>query len=111
MKYTTIAVLSLQAGVVLGLTDAQAAPRMHALAPVPDRKAWYTTTAPVQFKVGEVLLCDGDLPKHLAHGVESADSEKRKAGHSKAKTRAAAAQAPEQAPVPDVAIATTVDKG
>lgn len=65
MKYTTIAVLSLQSGVVLGLTGAQAGPRMHALEPVPDRKAWYTTTAPVQFKVGEVFLCDDLLPKNL----------------------------------------------
>lgn len=65
MKYTTIAVLSLQAGVALGLTEAQAAPRAHALTPVPDRKGWYTTTAQVQFKVGEVFMCDDLLPKNL----------------------------------------------
>lgn len=108
MKYTTIAVLSLQAGVVLGLTDAQAAPRMHALAPVPDRKAWYTTTAPVQFKVGEVFIFDGDLPKHLAHGVESADAEKRKAGAGKSKPKATA-QSPDLALVPE-ATANPIDQ-
>jgi hypothetical protein len=90
MKYTTIAVLSLQAGTVLGLTDAQALPRSHALAPLAGRAGWYTTTGPVQLKVGEVFLCDDELPKHLAHGVDFDGAPKRKSGHGKQKAKPAA---------------------
>ena len=89
MKYTTIAVLSLQAGMLLGLTEAQAASRKTALAPIPTRKGWYTTTGPVQFKVGEEILCDSDIPKHLADAVESPDVSQAKA-RAKAKAKAKA---------------------
>lgn len=87
MKYITLAVLSLQAGALLGLTESQAAARQTVLAPVPGRKGWYTTTGPVQFKVGEELLHDGELPKHLADAVESPDAQQAKA---RAKARAKA---------------------
>ncbi|MDO8778099.1 MAG: hypothetical protein Q7K57_57155 [Burkholderiaceae bacterium] len=70
MKYTTIAVLSLQAGVLLGLTESQAATRKTVLTAVPARKGWYITTGPVQFKRGEEFLHDGELPKHLAEAVD-----------------------------------------
>lgn len=78
MKYTTIAVLSLQAGVLLGLTEAQAATRKTVLTAAPARKGWYTTTGPVQFKRGEVFLFDGDLPKHLAQAVDPAEGREAK---------------------------------
>lgn len=104
MKYTTIAVLSLQAGMLLGLTEAQAASRKTALAPIPTRKGWYTTTGPVQFKVGEEILCDSDIPKHLADAVESPDVSQAKAkarakakADAKAKAEADAAAADEAA--------------
>lgn len=94
MKYITIAVLALQAGEVLGLTDAQAAPRQHVLTPVPGRKGWYTTTGPTQFKRGEQFLYEGDLPKHLADTVDSADGQPVKA-KAKAKAKTEAQQAAE----------------
>lgn len=93
MKFTTIAVLSLPAGYVIGLTDAQAQARAAMLVLHPSRKGWYVTRSPVQFKVGEVLLCDDDLPKNLAQLVVDADGRKPKAA-SKAKPKAAAPQAP-----------------
>jgi colicin import membrane protein len=91
MKYITIAVLSLQAGMLLGLTEAQAASRKTVLAPAPARKGWYTTTGPVQFKVGEEILCDSEIPKHLADAVESPDVSQAKAkARAKAKADAKA---------------------
>jgi hypothetical protein len=72
---------------LLGLTESQAASRKTVLAPVPARKGWYTTTGPVQFKVGEEILHDGDLPKHLAHAVETPDAQQAKA-KAKAKAKA-----------------------
>lgn len=100
MKYITIAVLSLQAGMLLGLTEAQAASRKTVLAPAPSRKGWYTTTGPVQFKVGEEILCDSDIPKHLADAVESPEAKQAKArakakADAKAKAEADAAAADE----------------
>lgn len=90
MKYTTTEVLQLPAGVALGLTDAQAAARKHVLQPVPARKGWYTATAQVQFKRGEQFLHDGDLPKHLANGVETPEEEKSRKAKAKADADAAA---------------------
>jgi hypothetical protein len=66
MKYVTLGALTLPAGTVLGLSESQAAPRKHVLRAVPARKGWYTATGEVQFKIGEEITCDGDLPKHLA---------------------------------------------
>lgn len=101
MKYTTIAVLSLPAGVVLGLTEAQAAPRQTVLSAVPARKGWYTTTAAVQFKVGEAFLFDDDLPKHLAQAVQDAAKAATAAEH-KAKAKAkATTKADTPAPEPE----------
>lgn len=91
MKYITTAVLSLGAGALLGLTEAQAAPRRHALAAVPDRKGWYTATGPVQFKIGEEVSYEGDLPKALANQLDWEDKQAGKAagsGETKAKRRA-----------------------
>lgn len=85
MKYITLSVLSLQAGAVLGLTAAQAALRQHVLTPAPGRIGWYTTTGPVQFKRGEAVLFEGDLPKHLAEAVDSPETRQTKA---KAKAKA-----------------------
>lgn len=64
MKHTVIAVLSLPAGTRLGLSKDQARRRAHALKPA--GRGYYLTTAPVQFKVGEQVDYDGELPKHLA---------------------------------------------
>lgn len=79
MKYITTAVLALGAGVALGLSEDQAAPRKHVLQPIPGRKNWYTTTGPVQFKVGEKLQSDVDLPKGMVELAESSDKQSSKA--------------------------------
>lgn len=69
-------------GSVLGLTDAQAAPRSQSLNVI--RKGIYEVVGPVQFKAGEEVAIDGELPKHLEQVAadprsvaEQAKSEKR----------------------------------
>lgn len=79
MKYTTVAVLTLPAGTVLGLTEAQASTRSHVLQSVPARKGWYTTAATVQFKIGEEIQIEGSLPPILAHAVQAAAKPRRAA--------------------------------
>lgn len=97
-RYITIAVLALGAGVALGLSDAQAALRKHALEPIPRRKGWYTTTSPVQFKAGEQIDTDGDLPKGLAEIVQDPQQAQREAkAKPKAKAEAEAPAAEESA--------------
>ena len=77
MKYTTVAVLCLQEGAVLGLTDPQVATRSHALDSLPSRKGWYTATAPVQFKIEEEIQIDGDLPPSLARQLQASAKARR----------------------------------
>lgn len=95
MKYTTSTVLPLPAGIALGLSDAQAAMRRHALQPIAGRKGWYATTVPIEFKRGEQFLFDGDIPKHLAEGVETTDEAQSKKAKAKAKADADAKAAEE----------------
>jgi hypothetical protein len=71
MHYVVISTLRLPAGNVVGLTDAQAARRMHAIEPVDKRKGWYLSTLELCFKVGEAIQYDGELPKALANAVEA----------------------------------------
>jgi hypothetical protein len=82
MKFITTAVLSLGAGALLGLTESQAASRKHVLSAVPDRKDWYLATGPVQFKCGEELCYEGDLPKSLADQMDWEDKPKADAATS-----------------------------
>lgn len=91
MKYTAVSVVKLPAGATLVLTEAQANARKHALEPVPRAKGRYTTTAPVQFKAGEVFVYEGDLPKAMASSLEQADVERkrRESAASKAAEEAA----------------------
>ena len=70
MKYIAIAVVTFSAGVELGLSDAQARARAHALTALPKRKGWYCTSGPIQLKAGEEFYFDGDLPKGLADALE-----------------------------------------
>ena len=69
MKYTVIAPITLGPGLVLGLTDAQAAARSGSLRAI--SKGKYEVTAAVQFKAGEVVHTDADLPKSLTEVVET----------------------------------------
>jgi len=90
MKYITIAVLSLGAGVILGLTDAQASARKTVLTPVPGRKGWYETTEATQFKCGEQIQCDTELPKTMTDLVDAVDSQQLAKAKAKAKAAAEA---------------------
>jgi len=115
MKHITIAVLALGAGVALGLSEAQAKLRKHLLTPVEGRKGWYTTTGPVQFKVGEQIETDAGLPKGLAEAVEDLQCAQReskakaKAAEEAAKTEAAAKAAEEAQALAD-AVAKATEK-
>jgi hypothetical protein len=79
MKYIATTVVGFPAGADLGLSKEQAALRGHCIAAHPKRKGWYTTTGPLQFKVGEHFLYDGDMPKSMASMVEPADKPTSKA--------------------------------
>ncbi len=70
MKYLTVANVMFGVGALLGLSEALAAPRRMSLTPVPDRKDWYTTTAPIHLKRGETFLSDDDLPKSMVDLVD-----------------------------------------
>ncbi|MES2685484.1 MAG: hypothetical protein V4706_01615 [Pseudomonadota bacterium] len=106
MKYITTAVLALGAGVALGLTEAQAAPRKHALSPIAGRKNWYVTTGPVQFKIGETILSDAELPKALADQAETAD---KKAAKARAQQQAEESAGAELAEVKALNVRLTAD--
>lgn len=80
-KYLIVAPATFGAGARLGLSKEQAAARAHALKEV--AKGVYVAQQPVQFKAGEVVGIDGDLPKVLAELVDK----------PKAKKAAAAAEA------------------
>lgn len=77
MKYTVIAPITLGPGIVLGLSDAQATPRSGSLRSL--GKGKYEVCAPVQFKAGEVIHTDAELPKALAEAVELKKREKAEA--------------------------------
>ena len=89
MKYIATTVVQFPAGVDLGLSKEQAALRGHCIAPHAKRKGWYTTTGPLQFKVGEQFLYDGDMPKAMASMMEPAEKAASKAEQD-AKAKAAA---------------------
>lgn len=86
-KYTTIAILSLQAGITVGLSHAQAAPRAHALKPIElndkTKMGVYQVTAPIQFKVGETIYTDADLNKSLVSALEPEETTRQKAADRK----------------------------
>lgn len=68
MRYRVTSPLTIGPGTLLGLTDAQATPRAHALVAKGDGQ--YVTTAHLQFKAGEVVDHDGELPKSQAELAE-----------------------------------------
>lgn len=71
MHYVVTATLRLPAGSVVGLSDAQASVRRHALLPIAKRKGWYEATTDLSFKVGEAIQYEGELPKALVGSVEA----------------------------------------
>lgn len=91
-KYTVLATLAISPGMVLGLTAEQAGLRTHALKPLQvDKKAGmgaYEVTSRIEFKRGEEIYAEGELSKHLAAALESAETSQEKVA---AQERAAAA--------------------
>ena len=100
--YRTLAVVTLPAGMRLRLTPQQAQARQHALQQ--DGDAW-RVLRPVQFKVGEVIGCDDELPKALAELMPPIDSAgapvpRRAAKSAKSTGKTDAAPAPDPVPAP-----------
>jgi hypothetical protein len=94
-KYTALAVLSIQAGAILGLTKAQAVARSHALKPLQVNTktgdGTFEVMSPVQFKVGEQFATSAELNKALAESVEPEEVTQQKAksaGREKAEAAA-----------------------
>lgn len=90
-KYTVTAVSARLSSGVLELTKEQAAPRLHNLKS--QGKGLFEVVNPVEFKRGEVIGYDGDLPKALGDKLEveeKAASKKRAAAEAKAKAEAEA---------------------
>ncbi len=78
-KYTITGSPVRLVGGVLGLTEKQAAPRLHHLKPL-KKKGLFEIVQPVVFKVGEVIGFDGDIPKSQAKlMVSDADKEQSEA--------------------------------
>lgn len=68
MRYNVLTIATFGIGSILQLSDAQAARRCHALRAL--RKGIYEVHQPVQFKRGEVVGYDGELPKAMAEAIE-----------------------------------------
>ena len=69
MKARVLSVISFAAGQRLALSEGQAKARRHALKKIGN--GLYVTTAEVQFKAGEVIGVEGDLPKALQALVDT----------------------------------------
>ncbi len=76
-KYTITGSPVRLVGGVLGLTEKQAAPRLHNLKAL-KKKGLFEIVQPVVFKAGEVIGFDGDIPKSQANLMESVDANKQK---------------------------------
>lgn len=70
MKYRILQLLSFYTGALLRLTNEQARPRRAVLQPLGGDLHEVITEA--NFKAGEVIGFDGDLPKAMAASVEPA---------------------------------------
>jgi hypothetical protein len=79
----TARALELKKGALVGISEKQAARRMPFLKPVPKRSGWYELTGTVQFKRGETLQVEGDVPKALADTVEAPKRAGKAAGGEK----------------------------
>jgi pyruvate/2-oxoglutarate dehydrogenase complex dihydrolipoamide acyltransferase (E2) component len=98
-KYSISKGVTLNPGTVLGLTDKQAASRAHALREV--KKGVFEVLSPVQFKIGEVIGYEGDLPRVIATALEDSDAKSEDAG--KQEKAPAAAKAPKAPKAPAAA--------
>lgn len=73
MKYVTTAVIGFPAGVRLGLSEAQAAARKHAIKPI-GGKGWFETTQAMEFKVGETIVLAGEPAKDQLQHLQAVSS-------------------------------------
>jgi len=73
-KYLIVAPATFGAGTRLGLSQEQAEARAQALKEV--AKGVYVAQQPVQFKAGETVAIDGDLPKSLGEAVAAPKAKK-----------------------------------
>ncbi len=79
----TARALELKPGALVGINEKQAARRKPFLQPVPKRAGWYQVTGAVQFKRGEALQIEGDVPKALAEVIEAPKRSGKPAGGDK----------------------------
>lgn len=94
-KYQIVQIATLHSG-VLELSDAQYARRKHALKQIGKNK--YEITKPVQFKVGETIGYEGDMPKAMADMmIDEAEAAAQKAAAKKPKQGKQAKEAEEKA--------------
>lgn len=91
-KVTITAIATFGAGTVLGLSEAQAAPRAHALKKIGNGR--YEVQTSVQFKAGEIIELEGDLPKAMGdvfvdekQAAAKAKAEQKQRGVEAAKLR------------------------
>lgn len=91
MHIIVTATLSLHAGAVVGLTEEQAARRAPFIKALPKRRGWYEVLAEIQFKRGEGIQYDGDVPKGLGEVVEAPKRKKGAAVDEDAEAKAKAA--------------------
>lgn len=85
MRYRVLTLFSPGVGTVLALSEAQARDRRHALKPLDDGR--YEVTAPVQFKIGEVVGYDGEPSKALPRQLERLDPPAEKSAPVASKTK------------------------
>jgi len=79
-------------GGVLALSKEQAAARGHNLETIDAKEGLYKVLRTVTFKKGEEIGHDGDLPKAVAHLVESSDSKNQEDNVTLDQFRAAVAK-------------------
>lgn len=79
----TARALELKAGALVGISDKQAGRRKPFLEAVSKRPGWYRLTGTVQFKRGETLQIEGEVPKALAEVVEAPKRGGKPAGGDK----------------------------
>ena len=69
VKYRVLSPVTFHAGATLGLTEAQAHARRYGLKPI--AKGLHQVIDSVQFKAGEEIAVQGDLPKVLVASLQA----------------------------------------
>lgn len=92
MRFKILATATFGPGTLLGLTAEQAGARAYALEPA--GKGLYRSKLPVQFKAGETISYEGDMPKAMAELVEKAARAPRSEKQREQPAAGAEAEAP-----------------